>query len=263
MCDSPLNEVIVVNHIHSIAKISTPKGMHNFPARGHNQIIFKLLGQSTVTINGTQTDEFPGIVRVMPGNPIEERYTSFVSTDTADVVDIFFDTNDPLCEKTFYIESMNNSEVKQLFTNICNIWKYKSPGYYTKCMSLLYRILTIMQKECSRSYLPSEHFHKIEPAIKYIEAHVFDVEQFDYKHLSDLCNISYSYFRSLFAKKFKMSPQYYVQHLRLLHACDLLATGMYNVTIVSEMCGFQSLSYFSRAFKNKYGVSPSDFTGNT
>lgn len=204
-------------------------------------------------------NEVPGIVRIMPADIDMGIYVSDVTDDSCEVVDIFFDTNIPITDSTFYISSMNNSETRQLFLSIYNAWKGKATGYYAKSMSILYKLLSTIQRECSNTYLPSEMFLKIEPAIKYIEAHAFDIDQFDYKHLSELCGISYSYFRTLFIKKYKMSPQYYILHLRLLHACDLLATGLYNVTSVSEMSGFQSPSYFSRAFKNKFGLAPNEY----
>lgn len=262
MTDPLIGDVITVTHIQSIAMISTRQGLHNFPARGHNEIIYKLSGRSFVTINGVGTEEYPGIVRVMPGDPAEDRYTSRVETDTVDVIDIFFDTKEPLCRETFYIRTLDDPETRQLFINAANIWKGKARGYYTKCMSILYRILFIIQKESDPVYLPAEQAARLEPAINYIREHAFDGDRLDYRHMGELCGMSYSWFRSLFAKRFGISPQGYVLRIRLLHACDLLTTGMYSVSEVSESCGFQSLSYFSRVFKEKYGISPGEYTGS-
>lgn len=257
------DEKIIITGIHTIAKINTPKGMHEFPPKlPHNELIFKTNGHSVVTVANNTEEEKPGTIRVMPADIDFGYYSSTVTDDSCEVVDIFFDTNIPISDTVFYIDNMNTTETRQLILNIYNAWKGKASGYYAKSMSILYKLISFIQRECSYSYLPSETYKKIEPAIQYIEAHAFDDEQFDYKHLSELCGISYSYLRTLFAKKYKMSPQYYVQHLRLLHACDLLATGLYNVTNVSEMSGFQSLSYFSRAFKNKFGVSPNEYSSH-
>ena len=35
----------------------------------------------------------------------------------------------------------------------------------------------------------------------------------------------------------------------------------YNITEISEMCGFASAAYFSTVFKKQYGVAPSDYNG--
>jgi AraC-like DNA-binding protein len=50
-----------------------------------------------------------------------------------------------------------------------------------------------------------------------------------------------------------------VQHLRRLrigHACDALASGRMNVTEAALEVGYQSLSHFSKAFREETGLTP-------
>lgn len=54
-----------------------------------------------------------------------------------------------------------------------------------------------------------------------------------------------------------MSANEYVRRHRLANAMQLLRDG-YNVTEVSDRCGFNSPKYFSLCFKNEYGMSPSE-----
>lgn len=67
---------------------------------------------------------------------------------------------------------------------------------------------------------------------------------------------------SLLYKKIKsmtdQSPTDFVRLVRLNKATELLMTGAYNITEVSEMCGFASVGYFSTVFKKNYGKSPSE-----
>jgi AraC-like DNA-binding protein len=44
----------------------------------------------------------------------------------------------------------------------------------------------------------------------------------------------------------------------LRHASELLPTRKYTVTEVSEICGFNSVGYFSTVFKSFFGKSPAD-----
>ena len=66
---------------------------------------------------------------------------------------------------------------------------------------------------------------------------------------------------SLLYKKLKsltdQSPLDFIRGIRLNHAVELLQTGRYTVTEVSELCGFTSAKYFSQAFKNYFGKTPS------
>ena len=68
--------------------------------------------------------------------------------------------------------------------------------------------------------------------------------------------------QSLLYKKIKaltgLSVVEFIRSIRLSHAMELLRHGGYNVTEVSEMCGFSTPAYFSRVFKDHFGKNPSD-----
>lgn len=57
-----------------------------------------------------------------------------------------------------------------------------------------------------------------------------------------------------------MSATEFIRKIRLEHSVQLLKSGNYNVNEVCDLVGYSS-SYFFRAFKKEYGVSPSEYTG--
>ena len=67
---------------------------------------------------------------------------------------------------------------------------------------------------------------------------------------------------SLLYKKLKsladLSPVDFIRSIRLNYSVELLKTGKYNVTEVSDLAGFSSVGYFSYAFKKHFGVPPSE-----
>lgn len=67
---------------------------------------------------------------------------------------------------------------------------------------------------------------------------------------------------SLLYKKVKaltnLSPSDFIKTVRLNHSIELLQSGKYNVSEVSDYCGFGSLRYFSVVFKSHFGKSPSE-----
>jgi len=67
---------------------------------------------------------------------------------------------------------------------------------------------------------------------------------------------------SLLYKKIKaltdQSPVDFIKTFRLNYAIELLQTRKYNVTEVSELCGFSSIGYFSMVFRKHFGKSPSE-----
>ncbi|MDL2304310.1 response regulator [Bacteroides sp. OttesenSCG-928-D19] len=68
---------------------------------------------------------------------------------------------------------------------------------------------------------------------------------------------------SLLYKKMKalvgQSPTDFVKTIRLNHAFELLKSHRYTITELSELCGFASVSYFSTAFKKRFGKAPTEF----
>lgn len=54
----------------------------------------------------------------------------------------------------------------------------------------------------------------------------------------------------------------YIRHVRLEAARDLMRTTEMNVSQIVYTVGFSSRSYFSKIFKKKYKISPSDFNEN-
>ncbi|MBS1335575.1 MAG: helix-turn-helix transcriptional regulator [Blautia sp.] len=66
----------------------------------------------------------------------------------------------------------------------------------------------------------------------------------------------------MFVKYLGINYIEYVNTLRLEKAKEMLGNSKMNVSEVAERTGFESLSYFSKQFKKKYGVSPQDFRKN-
>lgn len=58
------------------------------------------------------------------------------------------------------------------------------------------------------------------------------------------------------------SPSFVIKAIRMDKARGFLSDGNHSVTQVAATCGFSSASYFSTAFKEYYGISPSEFLEN-
>lgn len=81
--------------------------------------------------------------------------------------------------------------------------------------------------------------------------------------LDDICknmNISKQYCMRIFKKHMNITINDYILELRMRHAAYLLSYTYMNVSQTAEYLGFSGTSYFSRVFKNYYGVAPSDYS---
>ncbi|NDV58256.1 hybrid sensor histidine kinase/response regulator transcription factor [Bacteroides sp. 519] len=91
-----------------------------------------------------------------------------------------------------------------------------------------------------------------------IEKHLSD-ETFSVESLTDILSIS----RSNLQRKLKgicgTTPGDYLRNYRLKHACKLLLEGEMRINEVAFYVGFNSASYFTKAFIKAYGMSPKEF----
>ncbi|MBQ8758822.1 MAG: helix-turn-helix transcriptional regulator, partial [Clostridia bacterium] len=143
------------------------------------------------------------------------------------------------------------------FIKIYNLWSAKKPGYYARSMAVLYEIIDEF-KNSREKYISKGQRDALDAAYAYILEN-YRKRDFDYNALCSASGFSYSHFKELFIKHFRLSPVKYVTKMRISYACDLLVSGMYSVTEISSMCGFDNVYYFSRVFKNEMGVTPGKY----
>jgi len=71
-------------------------------------------------------------------------------------------------------------------------------------------------------------------------------------------HFSSSRFSTLFRRELGVTFSAYLRDLRLEYARELLRIPEYTVAMAREESGFDSPEYFSRAFRARYGMTPSD-----
>ena len=81
------------------------------------------------------------------------------------------------------------------------------------------------------------------------------------RQLADMSFLSERHFMRLFSDVYHTTPHRYLLNLRLQYACSLLENPHNKLSIsdISFEAGFQSSNYFSRIFKQTYGISHKEF----
>ena len=72
--------------------------------------------------------------------------------------------------------------------------------------------------------------------------------------------VSTSYISKLFRSELGVGVSAFIRERRLERAKELIRSGKYTITQVSDMMGFCSVTYFSTEFKKKFGMNPSDYS---
>jgi AraC family transcriptional regulator, exoenzyme S synthesis regulatory protein ExsA len=121
-------------------------------------------------------------------------------------------------------------------------------------------IINILTGPHNRSL--ATYFHSLlgseKPAIQQIMdanfSHNLSLEEF-----ARLCHRSVSSFKRDFKKHFSVSPGKWLLTRRLEYSTLLLRKSDLNITEITFECGFEDVSHFSKAFKEKFGLSPINF----
>ena len=143
---------------------------------------------------------------------------------------------------------------RENFQTIYQSWSLKRPGYYHKCMSLLYTILSQLDKQCSSIY-HSPAFLSIKHALDYMHEH-FTNPDMSVSSLCKIANLSDTQFRRNF---YQTTPIKYLQILRINHAADLLVNTTLSIEEISALSGFSDSKYFCFVFKKIKACPPSVF----
>lgn len=81
-------------------------------------------------------------------------------------------------------------------------------------------------------------------------------------HVTDVANyvcINRSYLYTLFKKYLNITPQEYLTDYRIVRATELLVTTDLSIDSVALSCGYQDSLVFSKVFKSKKGITPSQY----
>lgn len=239
---------IIVTQIKRPETIHSRQGryfeMKNRPYYG---ISFCMSGQITYTMDEKEYISDPSHVIFLPKG---KNYTLYGDRTGLFPV-INFDCENFVCDTVEVLPLQNPKQCITDYERIKSMFLFKENKL--KIFSLFYELLNniFVQQLPQKSVLS--------PVIRYIENNISDPTITNSAIARQAC-ISEVYLRSLFLKEFNTTPKQYILDIRLQKAKQLLATQSRSITSVSEECGFSSVYHFCRIFKQKIGITPSEYS---
>lgn len=132
--------------------------------------------------------------------------------------------------------------------------------YYEKRVPCLFEAwLYQMMRECRRSGM-ARAGESEKPSVRvkrYIDEHY--AEDIALDDLAQVIGYSKSYLCQIFREDTGTTINAYLNDVRITHAANLLLDPSLSVAEVGERCGFNSVFYFTKAFKKIIGVPPGSF----
>jgi AraC family transcriptional regulator len=75
--------------------------------------------------------------------------------------------------------------------------------------------------------------------------------------IATICNLSEFHFYRSFKEAFGITPYQYLLNCRLQHSMELMAMNDESLSSIALACNFPDIFTFSKAFKRRFGLSPS------
>lgn len=155
-------------------------------------------------------------------------------------------------------------------------WWFKTIAWIAVIAVVVYAIFFyVMRRFRQRIFLHSDEIQQtqlmdvndedekmLKKALEIVEAHLteseFSVEDFS----REMCMSRMSLYRKLQTLT-GQSPSEYIRTIRLKRAAKIIREENCPLSEVADRTGFSTPAYFSKCFKDMYGVSPSAFKQNT
>lgn len=149
--------------------------------------------------------------------------------------------------------------LRKIFNQINTTYDESIIGYELALKSLFLQTIFLLLQYSKKVAVPDTEkvSDKIKNVLDYIELHYS--ETITVSQLAKLCYFSDYHFMRFFKKHMNMTCVEYINNLRLEKAVELFEKGNSSIMEVSLSVGFHNLSYFHRAFKKKYRMTPLSF----
>ena len=150
------------------------------------------------------------------------------------------------------------SRMRDLFAELLELLTLRPEQYPLRAKAIVLEVLgVLLAPAASRDAAGSEESRrKVSQAQRFIEENHAD--RLTPERVAAGVDLSESYLFALFQRHIRQSPMQYLWGVRLRKAAILLSQGT-SVSEAADRVGFESLHYFSRSFKRKYGQAPSRF----
>ena len=158
-----------------------------------------------------------------------------------------------ICNEIAIIPLKNSQVCINLFEKLKE--QYLNKENHLQAFSLFYELLNEIFSENVTTH------HTLAPAIDFIEKNI-SCTNLTNQYVANSLKISEVYLRKLFVRHLKTTPKQYILKYRIQEAKRMLTDTTFTVTEIAEKCGFSSVYHFSREFKLKNGITPTQYAQN-
>ena len=142
-------------------------------------------------------------------------------------------------------------EDEQLIANVEQLYTYSS---FQDIEFLLEQVLKKLEEKMTVEESPN---HVISIVEQYIRRHYMEGLSLDI--LADKVYLTPHYLSSIFSQEKGIGINRYIKNVRMEKARELLLGTNMKISDICRMVGYSNLSYFCKAFRNEYGITPEKY----
>ena len=237
---------ITITDIKEIFTVFSPKGRFvKIENRKCFGLSFCIDGQITYTHNGNNIISDKNHAVILPAG---QTYTLY-GDKTGSFPVINFTCAEAPCNTVISLPVQNTEVYIKDFEKLRSLMLFD--GNRAEMMSVFYHMLHRLSTQSSSCNV-------IIPAIKHIERN-YQNPNLTNAELAKLCRISEVYFRRIFTGCYNMTPKQFLIDIRINKAKQLLSEGALKINAVAIKCGFSNQYHFCRVFKEKTGLTPTEY----
>lgn len=154
-----------------------------------------------------------------------------------------------------------NTRIMPIILELTENADTQRPGNELWIKGKLYEMMSVIFEHCEASNNAQAYediiFEKLKHSLRYIEENYADSIGVD--AMAAVSNYSVSHFSKLFKQLTGVSFTQYLKNYRLEAAANRLINENTKISEIALSCGFSNLSYFTRAFYQKYLTTPSQY----
>lgn len=153
-----------------------------------------------------------------------------------------------------------NQEIIADYEQIVRLCRQQTPGFQVRLGALVLQLLAHLHATETSSKVDAGDSERIEEARAVMQSHID--RGIDVQGIADEVGLGYSHLLKIFRQYTGLTPYQYLLQLRIHRAKELLQQPDVSVKEVAAQMNFENQYYFSRIFKKKAGLTPSEWRRN-
>ena len=151
--------------------------------------------------------------------------------------------------------------VEQLFAQLLQEQKRRSKYADEMILALLNQLIVLMMRQVEAlppvDYRMKGEYRIIRQMQVYVSTHIW--EDLSVPFVARQVNMSPSYLTALFHKHLDIAPAEYIRRVKLQESKQMIRENKLNFTEIAAELQYSTVHHFSRQFKEKFGMTPTEY----